>query len=219
MREHCYTTPFCNRFVFGLCKVLVVFTLISIACELGWRTHPLKNLSLSLPTLYNEYDNLRTVEPGPPRFGIPLTYGNGVKGNTCGIGLSAACQVNGRWRLRRGYTFLKKGLIIKAASADMNNGRADSNDPKHQALVQSIINLSDRVELGAMLPYIGELPQPLVAEYTGLDVRCSRRVHTSIELSVVEQNLIKESHTEFIPSSPAPKGVERSVYAKMMFRL
>lgn len=190
-----------------------------IAYELGWRTQPLKNLSLSLATFYNEYDNIRTVEPGPPPFGIPVTFGNGVKGNTYGVELSAACQVSDWWRLRGGYTFLKKELTIKSTSGDLNGGRADSNDPEYQLLIQSTMNLPGRVELGAVFRYIGELPQPPVAEYAGLDLRCSWKVHTSIELSIVGQNLIKESHTEFIPSSPAPKGVERSVYAKMAFRL
>src|SRR5690606_16166323 len=49
-----------------------------LAYELGWRAQPHEQLSLSLATFYNVYDHLRTSEPGPPPFGVPITFENGL---------------------------------------------------------------------------------------------------------------------------------------------
>jgi iron complex outermembrane receptor protein len=189
-----------------------------IAYELGWRTQPNKNLSIALSTFYNEYDNLRTVEPGPPPFGIPVTFGNGVRGNTYGAELSFTQQFTSRWRLRGGYTFLKKDLSVKSTSADQNNGSAESNDPAHQFLIQSTIKPSEKITIGTVLRYVSELPAPQVNEYFGLDLQVTVRVHKMIELNVTGQNLLQDHHTEFIPSSPAAKDIERSFYGKIICR-
>jgi iron complex outermembrane receptor protein len=190
-----------------------------LAYELGWRLQPGEDLSLSMATYYNVYDNIRSVEPGPPPLGIPLTFGNGVKGNTYGVEFSAMYQLNGWWSLRGGYTFLEKELKVKANSSDSNKGTAESNDPSHQLLIQSAIDLPGRIELGVVLRYVDKLPEPYVSEYIGLDVRFAWKLNKMIELNIVGQNLVKDSHTEFIPSSPAPKDVERSIYIKVIGRI
>lgn len=190
-----------------------------LAYELGWRLNPRENFSFSLATFYNEYDNIRSVEPGPPPFGVPLTFGNGVKGKSYGAELAATCQVGGWWRLRAGYTYFQKELTVKPGSMDANNGTAESNDPAHQFVVQSSMNLPGDVEFGTVLRYVSELPSPRVLEYFGLDVRLAWKINKNLELSVVGQNLAQAAHTEFIPTSPAAKDIERSVYGKVAFRL
>jgi iron complex outermembrane receptor protein len=187
-----------------------------LAYELGWRTQPQDNLSLSISTFYNVYDNLRSVEPGPPPFGIPVTFGNGVAGDTYGAELSIRHQVNDNWDLRGGYTFLKKDLYVKPGSSDSNEGSAESNDPVHQFLIQSSVNFTERINFGTVLRYVGELADPVVSEYIGLDMRLAWQVKDFLQLSIVGQNLAKSNHTEFIPDAPAVKDVERSVYGKIV---
>jgi iron complex outermembrane receptor protein len=189
-----------------------------LAYELGWRIQPQESLSVSLATFYNVYDNIRSVEPGPPPINLPYTIGNGVKGDTYGAELSATYQLNGWWRLRGGYTFLKKNLKVKEDSKDVNQASAESNDPSHQVLIQSMMKLPGRIELGTVLRYVGELPSPKVSQYVGLDIRLAWKLANRIELNLVGQNLVKSSHTEFIPSSKIAKDIERSVYAKVVCR-
>ncbi len=190
-----------------------------IAYELGWRMQPFKELSFSIATFYNSYDNLRSVEPGPPPFNLPITYGNGVKGNTYGAELSAAYHPAAWWRLRAGFTTLEKDLVIKPGSADLNNG-SETNDPSHQFLLQSTMNLRYGLEFGTALRYIDKLPQPYVSDYIGLDVRVAWKVADMIELNIVGQNLVKGSHVEYVPSSePATKDILRSIYVKVACRL
>ena len=190
-----------------------------IAYELGWRLQPLKNLSISLSTFYNVYDNLRSVEPGPPPFGIPLTFANGVKGKTYGIELSATHQVTGWWNLRGGYTFLNKELKVKTDSKDMNGGSAESNDPKHQFLIQSSMHLPGQIDFGIDFRYIDKLPKPKVPGYMGMDMRIGWTIRKVVELSLTGQNLLQSRHAEFIPSSPSPREIQRSIYGKIICRL
>jgi iron complex outermembrane receptor protein len=190
-----------------------------IAFELGWRFQPKDALTVSVSGFYNVYDNIRSVEPGPAPFGLPLTFGNGVEGNTHGLEIFSIYQVNSWWRLRGGYTWLEKDLTVKDESEDANNASAESNDPMHQVMLQSIMDIGERIEAGAVLRYVGALPEPVVKEYVGLDLRAAYKIHKKIELSIVGQNLIKSSHVEFIPDSPFPLGIERSVYVKVACRL
>jgi iron complex outermembrane receptor protein len=109
--------------------------------------------------------------------------------------------------------------VVKPGSADSNEASAESNDPTHQALVQSSMTIPGGFELGAVLRYIGALPDPDVDEYVGLDLRMAWNVFKPLELSVVGQNLLQKGRVEFIPESPAPKDIRRSVYIKLACRL
>lgn len=189
-----------------------------IAYELGWKAQIKDNLTVSVSTFYNRYDDLRSVEPGPPPFGIPVTFGNGVKGDTHGVEVLLTYPVTPSWKLRLGYTYLNKDLEVKPGSADMNNGTAESNDPNHQALLQSTVQLFKGLRLGTVLRYVGRLPQPYVDEHADLDVSIALKVTRRIEVNVTGQNLLQDHHTEFIPSSPAPKDIERGVYGKLICR-
>ena len=112
----------------------------------------------------------------------------------------------------------EKNLKVKENSADANQGSSESNDPSHQVLMQSMMKLPGRIELGTVFRYVGELPKPKVSGYVGLDIRLAWRLDKRIELNLVGQNLVKSSHTEFIPSSKIARDIERSVYVKVVCR-
>jgi iron complex outermembrane receptor protein len=192
-----------------------------LAYEAGWRMQFQAKTSLSLATFYNDYDNIRSAEPGPnlPPLNIPITFANGVAGKTYGVEFSGTHQLTDWWRLRGGYTFLKKDLSVKSTSQDLNKGSAEANDPKHQFLIQSMTDLR-RVELGIVLRYVDSLEEPEkeVDSYVGLDVRLAWKLPAGLELSVVGQNIVEKHHAEFIPSSPSARNIERSFYGKVAWR-
>ncbi len=190
-----------------------------IAYELGWRFRPREDLSLSVSTFYNSYDNIRSAEPGPEPFFIPITFANGVKGKTYGFELAANYQITRSWNLRGGYTFLKKDLEVKSESKDINAGSAESNDPQNQFVIQSSVEVLKWLELGTLIRYVDRLSKPAVPSYTGLDLRVAFKMGKSFELNIVGQNLLDKQHFEFVPSSPAPRQIERSIYGKLICRL
>jgi iron complex outermembrane receptor protein len=188
-----------------------------LAYELGWRIQPIEKLSLSLSTFYNFYDNIRSVEPATPDR--PITFSNGVRGQSYGLELSAAYQLREWWRLRGGYTAFGKELAVKPGSIDLNRASAESNDPRHQFVLQSSMNLPGRLELGLVFRYVDKLPRPYVSEYGEMDARLAWKFSRSLEISVVGQSLVNEYHSEFIPASPSPRKLARSVYGKIICRI
>jgi iron complex outermembrane receptor protein len=188
------------------------------AYEAGWRVQPDTNLSFSMSTFFNSYDDLRSAEPGPPPFGIPLTFGNGVEGHSYGMELAAMYQVSQEWRLRGGYTLLKKSLHLKPGSQDLNGGSVESDDPQNQLMIQSLLNLPGNVELDGVARYVDTLPDPHVSAYVSLDVRLAWNPSKRLELSLVGQNLLDDRHPEFVPTSPSPREIERSVYGRVVWR-
>lgn len=185
-----------------------------IAYELGWRFQPAKKFTSSLSTFYNVYDNLRSVEPGPSPSNYPIVLGNGVKGETYGVELALAYQPTNWWNLRGGYTFLKKELVVKPTSKDLNKASVESNDPMHQFLIQSTVNLPGNFQFGTVMRYVDALPKPKVPSYMGLDLRLAWKLDKVLELSVVGQNLLYDRHREFIASSRI-REIERSIYGKI----
>ncbi len=190
-----------------------------VAYELGWRSQPAKNVSFSLSSFYNEYDNIRSAEPPVPPATLPLvTLANGVKGKTYGAELSATSQVTNWWNLRAGYSYFKKELTIKQDSKDLNNATAESNDPSNQILIQSNIKFPAKFEFGTTMRYIDKLPKPYVPDYFALDLRLGWHLNNVLEFNLVGQNLLDKRHLEFIPATPAPRQIERSVYGKITLR-
>ena len=186
------------------------------AFELGWRLQPIEHTSISISTFYNTFDHLRTVEPlGSP---YPVVFGNGLQGDVYGVELAANYQVKPWWNLRGGYTHVKKQLSVRADSKDLNAGSAESNDPANQFLFQSTMNLPHNLTMGTVFRYVDKLPAPYVPHYFGLDINMGWQLTKALALNVVGQNLLNRYHTEFIPSSPSTRQIQRSLYGKLTFR-
>lgn len=189
-----------------------------VAYELGWRAQPQERLSLSAAAFFNEYDNVRSAQAGPPPLGLPILITNGVRGESYGVELSGLYELASWWRLRGGYTWFDKDLEVKSGRVDLNGARAESNDPQHQALLQSLVDLPGNVELDAVVRFVDTLPNPVVSSYLELDLRVAWQPVAVLELAVIGRNLLDASHLEFIPASPAPREVERSVFGKVTWR-
>ncbi|HEY0046325.1 MAG TPA: TonB-dependent receptor [Flavobacterium sp.] len=188
------------------------------AFELGWRYQPLSNVNLSVSTFYNKYEGIRSAEPAPTVDGLPITLANGVEGNTFGAEIFIQNRISTWLNIRAGYTLVRKELRLSPGSADLNEATAESNDPAHQFLFQSNINLSKGFELGTVLRYIDRLPEPRVSGYTGLDLRIGWHLSEHLEINVVGQNLLQPSRTEFIAETPR-REIERGLYGKLSWRL
>lgn len=189
-----------------------------LAYELGWRLQPDADASISLSAFFNEYDDLRSVQPGGPPFGLPVTFANAVEGDTYGLELAAAYQLLEGWRLKGGYTFLKKHLAVKPGSIDLNDASVESNDPQNQLVIQSLLDLPYGVELDGVVRYIDALADPQVRSYVSVDLRVAWSVTEQLEVSIVGQNLLDERHPEFVPSNPSAREIERGVYGRVTWR-
>jgi iron complex outermembrane receptor protein len=183
-----------------------------LAFELGYRIEPRTNISLAVSTFYNIYKDLRSINTNTDGT---LIFGNSFKGESAGVELSGDYSPMEGWRLRGGYTYLYKDL-----RTDGNPGAASSvregNDPEHQFLLQSILDLPMHMQFDCVGRYVDRLTNPRVPAYLTADVRLGWHFHEGFELSLVGQNLAGP-HVEF-GSGPLASEIPRSFYAMLSFR-
>lgn len=185
-----------------------------IAYEAGYRWAS-KVITLDITAFYNSYDDLRSLEPGPP----PILQ-NGLEGNSYGAMLVLNYQVTDSWRLRTGYTHLQKKFQLKPWSKDVNKGQGEGNDPRHAVKIYSSVDLLEGVQLDTWLRVVDKLPNATAAvpAWTELDVTVGWDIFDRLNVSVTGKNLLDKRHPEF--GAPATrKEMERSVSGRIRWTL
>jgi len=187
-----------------------------LSYELGYRVQPHRQLALALATFYNDYDDLRSIEPVNPPAVFPITLANGLKGKSYGAELTADYHVNERWGLRAGYTELRSHSEPKPGSLDRTSTRSVALDPNRQASLRSSLDLPGNVQCDATLRYVDSIAAQDVPAYTELDLRLGWHPAPAWELSLVGQNLLHDRHTEFGAAATRLE-IERGVYGKIVW--
>lgn len=193
-----------------------------IAYELGYRAQLNPKFSTSITAFYNEYDDIRSVNPNLPTSVFVIN--NNLKGETYGLELSGNYQASNWWRLHFGYSLLKENIRVKSGEVDVNNGLNETADPNHQVLLSSSMRLPHNMDLDAHLrwidtvynnrgPVVGKVPS-----YTELNIRLGWRPTKKLELSLTGQNLLNDRHPEFGFPTATRIEISRSVYGKVQWR-
>jgi iron complex outermembrane receptor protein len=94
----------------------------------------------------------------------------------------------------------------------------EGSSPRHQATVQSFLNLPKKLEFEQTYRYVSALPAQMVKSYSTADARLGWLFIRQTELSVVGQNLMQPQHTEFGGDPGGLVGIKRSVYAQITWR-
>ncbi len=196
-----------------------------IAYELGYRAQFNSRVSASVSTYFNEYDNIRSVSPGPPPFFLPETFQNNLTAETCGLELSTDYQVLEGWRLHGGYDLLNERVHVKPGQIDATHALNETSDPRNQFSIRSAFDLSENVELDGGLRWVDSLrvnnngAPATVPSYFEMDARLAWHPIARLEVAIVGQNLLHGNHTEFgVPGSPTTEDIRRSVYGKVSWR-
>ncbi|HEU4829018.1 MAG TPA: TonB-dependent receptor [Gemmatimonadales bacterium] len=197
-----------------------------IAYEAGYRTEPGRGVSLDLALFYNDYDHLRTIEPGTPdasgpRVVVPLSYANHARGRSWGAELNALFRPAPGWRLRLSYAHLQLRLeLTDEAAAGAATDAVAGNDPEHMAGIHSSMDLPGNFELDVVGRYVGALEGAGTADYATARIRLGWRWQRRVELSVTGQDLFASRHREF-PTGvyvADDRYVERRAYVQAVWR-
>jgi iron complex outermembrane receptor protein len=208
----------------GLITILGNPNLVSeelIAYEVGYRVQPINQLSFDLAAFYNDYENLRTLEPILPGPVSPSRIANELFGETYGAEISATAQVTNRWRLQGSYSYLEAQLHREAGSGDSSTERTtEGSSPHHQFFIRSLLELGWNIQFDSTLRYVDALPAPNIPSYLTLDLRLAWSPRKDLEVVVVGQNLLDDRHPEFAPTFIGTQRteVERSVYGMVVWR-
>jgi iron complex outermembrane receptor protein len=180
-----------------------------IAYELGYRIKPAANLAVDIAVYYNDYDNLRSVEPVRPNSRV-VQLGNKLMGESYGGELSVKWRPLDWWELNGSVTCLNTDFHRTADSGDTSNGSAEGNDPDRMFVLRSAIDLPQNVRFDSIFRYVSELPQPATPAYTELDLRLAWSPIEQLEIAIVGRNLLDEAHPEF--RQTVTHEVRRSVF-------
>ena len=187
-----------------------------LAYEIGYRVQPMERLTFDLTAFYNDYDQLRTLEPTQPGPVSPSLASNNLTGETYGVELSATAQPFERWRLQGSYSFLEIQLHRRPGSADVATEIAgEGSSPHHQVVLRSLLDLGWNVQLDSTVRYVDALPAPGIPSYLAVDLRLAWSPRPNLEVALVGQNLLDDQHPEFAPTFIGTERteVERSLLA------
>jgi iron complex outermembrane receptor protein len=185
------------------------------AYEAGTRIQWSSTVSLSVAAFYNDYDDLKTIEPTPVAV-LPLRWGNLMHGDTFGIEAWANWQITPWWRLSPSFTWQREHFSFKRGASALVSVAQAADDPSSHAALTSSVDLPHNVTLDAAVRYVGALPDPALQSYYEMDLRCGWHVMPGWEVSISGNNLLHAQHSEF----PAPNGenISRSVFAETRWR-
>ncbi len=186
------------------------------AYEAGTRLQASSNLLVTMAAFYNDYNDLKTVEPASATVFLPLQWGNSMRGHTFGIEAWASWQVNDWWRLSPSFTWLGERLAFKAGASGLLGIAQAADDPSSHAALTSSMDLSRRLTLDATVRYVGALPSPALRSYYEADLRCGWHVSPVWDVSISGQNLLHKEHLEF--AAPNGEYITRSVLVESRWR-
>lgn len=164
-----------------------------LAYELGYRGQPTSNMTVSATIYRQEYENLRTSTLTPPGV-LPAFVGNGLSGEVYGLELWGDLALRADWRVSAGMTLLAQDYRAVEFSRDVN---ASGDDPGYQFFLRSHSDLSENVSFSVDLRAIDEVT-PQITSYVELGARLAWQVNDRVELGLVGDNLLDESHPESI---------------------
>lgn len=194
-----------------------------VAYELGYRVVPVASVALDLTLFHQEYDNLRSISPAQATFqGTYLEqsflFGNQKSGNTNGVELAASWQAADWWSWDLAYSYFN--LDLDASEAAGTSGYV----PRHQLSIRSSVNPSKEIELDFWLRSVGaveaidgrNMRTTMISDYTTLDIRLAWRPRRDLELALIGQNLLQDSHLEYVQEIlTLPTEVPRGIYGKV----
>jgi iron complex outermembrane receptor protein len=200
-----------------------------LAYEIGFRAQLGEAATVSTSAFYNRYDNLRSTSLSPPDpvlgLPFPLFFENNLEGHTQGIEISATGQVLPWWRLHAGYSFIGEDIRAKPGRTDLNNALNETADPPHRFSLRSSMSVGSRAEADAAFRWVDSFRfnnagvPGIVPSYGELNGRLAWFPITQVELSLNAQNLLHDHHSEYVISSPNPRGdIGRRAYVKAALR-
>jgi iron complex outermembrane receptor protein len=201
----------------------------TIAYEAGYRYRVGPATVLDLAAYYNDLKDLTSGEPGgplfletnpgPPHLVLPFLFRNGLRGSSRGFELAADTGAADWLTVRTSYSFLSMDLRPGPGSVDKTSvANIEGSSPRHKVSLTTFVNLPHGFAADGVLSYTSALP---IAEASGMvdvDLRLGWRPSTSLEVSLVGQNLLRPRHLDFAGGESGNVEIQRAVYGKVTWR-
>ncbi len=182
-----------------------------LAYEVGYRSQLTSDMTMSVSTYYNIYNDIRTTGTAA-NGGQPLSLQNGRSGHTYGVEAWATYKLAEWLRFDAGVNAMEKKTRVAIGQVDLIPNQHIGNDPGLQASLRTTIFVTPDVDVNIGVRTVGDLPSPVVPAYTELDARFAWRALPNLELAVSGENLLNKTHPE-VGDAAGRRLVRRSVFA------
>ncbi|MGE0158565.1 MAG: TonB-dependent receptor plug domain-containing protein [Gemmatimonadales bacterium] len=200
-----------------------------VAYEGGYRLNLGERFYARFAVFYNAWDDLLSTElmapvqepapSGPDLTVYPLTFGNGIDGNTHGGEVAADFRLTSWWHANASYSYLRVRTTAKPSSADISQEEMyDGGSPRHQVVTQQWLGLPGGIELDWTLRYVSKLPVLDIPAYSSSSVRIAWQATDQLQLHVVGENLHEDHHAEWPGDEGGDVEIERRFHAGLTWR-
>jgi iron complex outermembrane receptor protein len=199
-----------------------------VAYEAGYRVLPGSKFYGTASLFFNQFDNLLSTElaapfvetsPGPARLILPVSFLNGLYGNSHGIELTADARPAAWLRATANYSYLRVQITPDPGSRDVSQQRRyEGLSPRHQLQITSSVELPRAISIDWLLRYVSALPAGPIPAYSTSDVRIAWVPAPNLELALVGRNLHEARHVEWPAGAGANVQIRRTAYVSLTWR-
>jgi len=191
-----------------------------LAVEGGYRFQPAETVSVDVAVYYNDYDNLLTVQPngvivpGTPVGILEEQFQNLGSGKQYGAELAVTWFPVEKLQVTAAYAYIKSDLEGDDANAQQWAESMMADTPSHQFNARAYYDFAENWSLMGQVRFVDDVGE--IPSYFEADLRLAFRPTPGLEVSVVGQNLLHDSHPEFRPGlGGALLEVPRSVHGRI----
>jgi iron complex outermembrane receptor protein len=195
-----------------------------VAYETGVRAQPSKHTYIAVSTFYNALDDTLSTDlqssfierdAQSTRLILPVTFANGLHGDSYGAELTADMRVTPFWRLNGTYSYLNVAMTRDPGDTDVSQEkRYEGLIPHHQVQVTSSLDVHPGWSVDWFVRYTSTLAMGPIPGYTTSDLRVAWQVSPQWEFSVVGQDLLHDHIVEW----PGSTQIARSAYVRLTWR-
>jgi iron complex outermembrane receptor protein len=198
------------------------------AYEFGYRVRPAARLYATFASFYNVLDDTLSTElgttfvetsPPPARVILPVSFRNGLHGNSYGAETTVDARLAPSWRLTGNYSYLNVSMTPNAGSRDVSQERRyEGLVAHHQWEIGSSWDARGGWMIDGTLRYVSTIQGASIPSYVTANLRVARQLRRQVELALVGQNLFDKRHPEWPSGSGANVEVQRSVSARLTWQ-
>jgi iron complex outermembrane receptor protein len=196
--------------------------------ELGYRGTVNAHLYFDVSGFWNQYSGLQSFGPavvsksGSTTY-ITIQYTNQISGSASGFEIAPQAAIGSAWRLNLAYSFLNSDFQAAGPTSSISSTGSvstyDGSSPKHQVVLQSMIDLPWKLQFDQTYRFISALPAQKVPAYQTADLHVSRPLGGNFLIEAAGQNLFQPHHCEWGTGDPSqpPVGIYRAGYIRLSF--
>ena len=196
--------------------------------ELGYRGTVNAHLYFDVSGFWNQYGQLQSFGPevlsqsGSTTY-ITIQYTNQISGSASGFEVAPQLAIGSFWRLNLAYSFLNSDFQAAGPTSNVSSTGSvstyDGSSPKHQVVLQSMVDLPWKFQFDQTYRFISALPAQKVPAYQTADLHLSRPLGGNFQIEAIGQNLFQPHHYEWGTGdlSQPLVGIERAGYIRLSF--